>query len=326
MESVSDMRHTVDDAMAATSQLRPRGIPIVKQIDDTYLALANLGAQMARFPGRKSLVWITNGVPIQLRMSSGQFFDYTPMLARLSDSLKDAGIAVYPVSISDQNILGNHMSLLTLEKFAALTGGLYSVRDILSAVETAGSGGKGAYTIQYYPSDLKQNGKYHKLRVTCERNGVAVLSEQGYYAESKPNSGAHAQKTDTAGDAHRNAALLSPYDYSAVPVTAKITRNPGKPPSARYELHIDIAPLLPVTNSQTNYSGNVLVTYAEYDSDPLPQLSQPMAVKFNATNKDGITFAGDMQLTRGVRSIRFVVVDAITKAVGSVTIPMSEVR
>jgi hypothetical protein len=76
------MRQTVETAIAAANRLRPRGIPIVKQIDDTYLALADLGAQMARFPGRKSLVWATDGMPIQVRMSNGEFFDYTPMLAR----------------------------------------------------------------------------------------------------------------------------------------------------------------------------------------------------------------------------------------------------
>ena len=324
-ESDSDMRQTVETALAAANRLRPRGIPIVKQIDDTYLALANLGDRMARFPGRKSLVWVTDGVPIQVRMSNAEFFDYTPMLARVSDSLKDANVAVYPVAISDQNILGSHLSLLTMEKIAALTGGLYSVRDVVPAVERASSDGKGAYMLQYYPSDQKRNGKYHKVRVTLKRKGINVLSEQGYYAASESDSGAQPQNTDTA-EALRKAALLSPYDYGAIPLSANVTKNPGKPPSAHYELQIGIAQLMPVDGSEASYSGNVLMTYAEYDNEALPQVSQPTSVKFNASGKEEIRFAGDMQLGPDVRSIRFVIVDPVTRAIGSATIPMSAVQ
>jgi hypothetical protein len=324
-ESDSDMRQIIGAAMATASHLRPRGVPVVKQIDDTYLALANLGAQMARFPGRKSLVWVTDGVPLQVRMSSGEFFDYTPMLARVSDSLRAATIAVYPVAISDQNILGNHLSLLMMEKIAALTGGLYSVRDVDSAVERASADGKAAYTLQYYPSDQKQNGKYHKVHVILERKGIDALSEQGYYAESKLDSGAPTQSGGLM-EMLRNAALLSPYDYHAIPLTAHVTKNPGTPPSAHYELQIGIAPLLPVDGSQKSYSGNVLMTYAEYDEEALPQVSQPTPVKFNANSRNGVRFAGDMQLGRNVRGIRFVVVDPVTRAIGSITIPMSDVQ
>jgi len=324
-ESDSDMRQTVQTAIAAANRLRPRGIPIVKQIDDTYLALANLGAQMARFPGRKSLVWVTDGVPIQVRMSNGEFFDYTPMLARVSDSLKDATIAVYPVAMSDQNILGSHLSLLTMEKIAALTGGLYSVRDVVPAVEKASSGGEGVYTLQYYPSDQKRNSKYHKVRVTLDRKGINVLSEQGYYAESESDLDAQPQNADTA-EALRKAALLSPYDYDAIPLTANVTKNAGNPPSAHYELQIGVMRLMPVDGSQASYSGNVLMTYAEYDNEALPQVSQPTSVKFSASGKDEIRFAGDMQLGPHVRSIRFVVVDPVTRAIGSATIPMSDVH
>lgn len=324
-ESDADMRQTVETAMAAASHLRPRGITIVKQIDDTYLALANIGAQMARFPGRKSLVWITNGVPIQVRMSSGEFFDYTPMLARLSDSLKDAGIAVYPVAISDQNILNDHLSLLALEKIAALTGGLYSVRDVVAAVERASSDGKAAYTLQYYLSDQKQDGKYHKLRVTCQRKDIAILSEQGYYIKSKADGDAQAQKADPA-DALRNAALLSPYDYKSIPVIATVTKNHGEPPSAHYELQIGVASLLPVDGSQTSYRGSALMTYAEYDNETLPQVSRPTPVKFGANGKRDVHLSGDIQLGRDMRSIRFVVVDPVTRAIGSATIPMSAVQ
>lgn len=324
-ESNSDIRQIVETAMASASHLRPRGIPIVKQIDDTYLALANLGSQMARFPGRKSLIWVTDGVPIQVKMSNGEFFDYTPMLARVSDSLREATVAVYPVAISDQNILGSHLSLLTMEKIAALTGGLYSVRDVVPAVERASSDGKGAYTLEYYPSDQKRNGKYHKVRVTLERKGINVLSEQGYYAESESDSGAQPQNTGTA-EALRKAALLSPYDYDAIPLSANVAKNPGKPPSAHYELQIGITRLMPVDGSEASYSGNVLMTYAEYDNEALPQVSQPTPIKFSASGKEQIRFAGDMQLGPNVRGIRFVVVDPVTSAVGSATIPMSAVR
>ena len=70
--------------------------------------------------------------------------------------------------------------LATLEQFADLTGGKVYQNDIEKAVKevtaTSGSG----YVVEY--DAPRPDGKYHKIRVTCSREGVRLQVKQGYYA------------------------------------------------------------------------------------------------------------------------------------------------
>lgn len=331
-ESAGSIQKAVTDAMRTVNQLRPAGILIDQQIDMTFKALSSLGEQMARFAGRKEMVWVTHGTPIEIRMEGGEYFDYTPMLARLSASLNNAGIAVYPVAISDQNLMRSDPAMQTMETVAALTGGVVFARDVDSSIDEASRETDGNYTIEYYPSQAKPDGKYHKLKVTCARKNVRLVSEQGYYSEAKQQAGAPAPtKPDAAwiSDALRNAALMSPDDYTSIPVTATVTTEGGSPPAAHVDLHVDISTLLPIDEQRAGYQGQIAITAAAYDTDSQPLVSAPKPMNFTAAGKevqDGLTYSLNLPLGPKVYCLRFVVVDANTKSVGSLTIPVKPPR
>ena len=53
----------LDKAMKAASHGRPVQLGNEDQVKRTYKALEELGNQLAAFPGRRDIVWVTNGVP-----------------------------------------------------------------------------------------------------------------------------------------------------------------------------------------------------------------------------------------------------------------------
>ena len=89
-------------------------------------ALKKLGGEMMSMPGRKSLVWVTHGVPLNgVSVSEQGRVDFTNPLRIVCQELERAQIVVYPVAESTS---GAAAALVTeseqsLEEFASITGG-----------------------------------------------------------------------------------------------------------------------------------------------------------------------------------------------------------
>src|ERR1019366_1858989 len=60
-----EVASVLDKAMKAASHGRPAQLGTEEQAKKTYKALEDLGNQLAAFPGRRDIVWITSGVPSQ---------------------------------------------------------------------------------------------------------------------------------------------------------------------------------------------------------------------------------------------------------------------
>jgi len=90
----------MDRALRDTTRPRPLEVDVAVRVQLTFDALAALGVQLARVPGRKNVLWVTDGVPITLgpaRSDVGEFVDFTPELRKLSELLVRSGMALYPV-------------------------------------------------------------------------------------------------------------------------------------------------------------------------------------------------------------------------------------
>jgi hypothetical protein len=51
-------------------------------------------------PGHKSIVWLTDGIPIELgprRSDIGDWVDFTPLLLQLSEAFDRSSVAIHPV-------------------------------------------------------------------------------------------------------------------------------------------------------------------------------------------------------------------------------------
>lgn len=123
----------LDQALRTVSQLRPADIDEAVRVALTFLALDALASELSSVPGRKSIVWLTDGIPIELgprRSDTGDWVDFTQLLRQMSDAFDRSAVSIYPARQimlgSPDNIDGNRdgmSSIDTLATFAGLTGG-----------------------------------------------------------------------------------------------------------------------------------------------------------------------------------------------------------
>jgi VWFA-related protein len=183
----------LDNVMRAVAQVRSVEIDVFTRILVTFHALETLGARAAAIPGRKNVIWVTDGVPFELgemRSDTGEPIDFTPEIRKLSEALDRSYIALYPVrqimmgrsdnigATSDGNGAtgggGTGMSeIATLDLFADLTGGRRSTDKAIGAViQQSMRDLNFSYQLGYFPPSSNWDNKFHKLRITTQRKGL----------------------------------------------------------------------------------------------------------------------------------------------------------
>ena len=148
----------------------------------TYSALDSMQQEMSRFPGRKQLLWITDGIPSSVRLLGQGWVDLAPRLRQLAAQFNRGGIAIYTL---DPSLALATLSRDGLEVLTAATGGRTLVSsDLGMALRQARMDASSSYFLEYGPP-LAQNseGKYHTVRVRCNRKGVRLVSQEAYLAE-----------------------------------------------------------------------------------------------------------------------------------------------
>jgi len=198
--------------------------------------MSTMAVELARVSGGKNLIWVTDGVPIELgpnRSDTGDFVDYTPLLRQMSEALDRSGVAIYPVRQvmlgSPGNVNGSNRrgieSIDTLSPFAELTGGCPDAgKDIGAALRLALSDMRTSYQIGYAPANLWDN-KFHKLRVTTTRKKVKLQAKAGYYAWQE-SDGARAEQAF-------NTAMQTEFDAAEIGIRGRLSprlRRECRPP------------------------------------------------------------------------------------------------
>ncbi len=91
----ADLIAKFNDAVRRLNGLRDPDVQdTILRSNKTFQALDALGTQMASIPGRKSLIWITHGVPLTFRVG-GEVVDFTPQVRNLSAAASQSQIAIY---------------------------------------------------------------------------------------------------------------------------------------------------------------------------------------------------------------------------------------
>lgn len=149
----------------------------------TFRALASLTGQMAAFPGRKNLLWVTHGVPLTAKTLDGGLLDLTAQLHSFGASVGQSQVAIYAV---DESIAGaaadpNGQSRATLQMVATITGGRWFQSSAFpQALAACLSDERNNYSVAYY-SPLEDR-KYHRIHLESTRKGVHLLTREGYDA------------------------------------------------------------------------------------------------------------------------------------------------
>lgn len=328
------IKSLMDQATRASLRVRPAGTDVAVREQMTFAALDAIGAQLSRFPGRKNIVWITDGLPLALgprRSDTGDFVDFTPQIRRLTQLLERSHIAIYPVR---QVMLGSADAidgatgvneLASLDEFASLTGGRSDGgKDIGAAVRQAVSDVRTSYQIGYFPPSRSWDGKFHKLRVSTKRRGVRIQTKSGYYAWP--------ESPDQLTQAAIGPALAAPFDAGEIGVRGTLSPDANDPKKQRLDVRIDAGDLaLPLTGG--SYSAPMRVVIAEYGADGRIQDEKDgvLDLSYSAGERDkalqdGIGLTREIQVggngAQAAAKVRFVIFDPGSMGIGSITMPV----
>jgi VWFA-related protein len=313
----AQLRTKLDDAVRKLNGLRNVDAQDpVKRANTTMQALTALGSQIASAPGRKNLIWVSHGFPLQFRYI-GQVVDTTPQVRKLAALAAESEIAFYTV---DQSAQGAGADLTgegrqTLEMFASLTGGRwYASGDVERALDGASADGRGAYRLAYYSESRENDRKEHKIRLEAARPGVRLLAREGYFA--------YAPEADPAVIAKAQIGMACRSAFDASDIALRASQSNG-----HVTIHVDPADIL-LEHAGDNYTGRLSVVLAYYSDEGFGQ-TNPAQVdvrlskeQYERALKDGIVVSQEVTMDSRLRRISAIVFDDNLRVLGSATIPV----
>ncbi len=180
------------DVYTAASPFQTRGSfkagPHAREI--TARSMLFLARSLGGYPGRKNLIWLSEGFPINLypEMNSGEgvmvIEDYSPLAERIADELMNAQVALYPIDAAGVAINDRFPAHTAMVSMAERTGGktFYNRNDIDLGIRTSIDDGSAYYTLDYYPQNRVWDTKFRRIEVKVSRPGIRLRYRQGYYA------------------------------------------------------------------------------------------------------------------------------------------------
>lgn len=327
-----DAKALVDGAMGKVSLLRPPTMDIDTRVRATYRSLGSVAWLLMSIPGRKNIVWITHGVPIELgpgTVAGDWPVDYTPMLRELSLTMGRGNVAIYPAmqvtpGMAAPDSEGAQYSGMgsrnTLQQFADLTGGPANPTNAIGElVRQAMNDMRTSYQIGYYAPAENWDGKFHKLRVTCTRKGVRIQAKTGYYAWLGQSS----DEQDAL-----DAAVTPAFDASKIGLRGTKAPSPQGAGHVHFTLRIEPSDVR-IWQQGDRYIGHLGVQVVAYPGEGEPQRSEVNAMDLNWSaedlanaRRDGIRWSRDIKLEEWVEKVRFLVFDRESYAIGTLTLPV----
>jgi VWFA-related protein len=327
-----EIKPLLDGASRKLFGLRGSNLLVDDRVHMTYSALGALASRVGATPGRKSIIWISHGVPISIAARDGyEGIDYTPLVRRLTATMDRANVAVYtlhlpgslvPVPTGSTGSAG-FSSLETLDEFAGLTGGrAYGSVDVARALTQSAADARLSYLIAYDPPLDKWDGKYHKIRVVCARKGVRLQTKQGYYAFE-----ANAHEGDLEKAAFETA-ISSPFDTPEIGLSARLVPSATMQGAMNLEIRIDAADVR-LAREGDIFTGQMAVGLAGYlangraDAEP-PSIFAPRLSlsERERAMKQGLSVVRSVNVPAAIRKIRVMVYDRASGALGSLTLPV----
>lgn len=323
----------------------------VRRTLDALVAIAN---HLASFPGRKNLIWVSASFPIQIGMLTPRApgdtrtqQQFGPEIERAARALNNANLAVYPVDArglvaggaadgttpaSGRGVAGEGLrdpeqlfsTQGVMDALADSTGGraFYNVNDLPHAIRRALDDSEVSYTLGFYPSNVKWDGKFHEIKVRVDRPGVRLRYRQGYYASLT------APAADDQGHAALDLAMRSPLDATALGLRVGIEKLPdGK--RAKLRISLDAHDI----NFQTEKNGvkavNLDVMLVEIGADGKVKSDALRTVHlgvperaFAQVLKNGLDLASWLDVDAGATQLRLIARDTASGNLGSVTVPL----
>jgi len=264
-------------------------------------------------PGRKSLLWVSQGFPPRLIRDSPDPW------AKTIEAMNQANVELDAV---DSNGLDGAprrwgpLGLASLQELAARTGGraAYNRNDLDAAMEEMIGEKRTTYTLAFYLADDERDGRFHPVTVRVNRPHVELHHRQGYMAGPDRKA---------VKKAELELALLSPLELAGVGITMSSEAEDGM---LRLHTVLDAATVT-LTEKGGRWEGTIDELFVEVGGDgaALAKISHSLLVHLNVVEherfmREGLAYSQALPLKAGTAKVRAVVRDAATGNTGSVTV------
>jgi VWFA-related protein len=311
---------------------------------DTKQALQAVARHLTKVPGRKNLIWITQGFPLKSRN-----FDFTSHIEEAARALNDANVALYGVDargligalsggtsggtgmprgianaetgpvrptgpfIANGPVLAAVGGVDTMFILAGLTGGevYLNTNGIEDSIRSAVEDAELTYTLGFYPSDKMQDGQTHQLNVKVARRGVSVRYRENY---SALNASTVAVERPTL-----DQLMADSLDATQIGLTVQATPDPTRPGWFNIRVSVDLHDLK-LEHEGSRWTGAIELSIHPEGSIILRKINHKIEIpedQLAVSLENGIEIETPIEAS-GV--LRVVVQDGGSPAAGSVRI------
>jgi VWFA-related protein len=331
------------------------------RVNYTLDSLLGLAGHLAGIRGRKSLVWVSSGIPWEIQ-SSVALDQMAIPVSRAARVIDDANVAIYPVDARGQVVTGVNPAetmpevaamkgrvtstsqlpprgvaqpvpnLDSFKALAASTGGraFFNRNDIGTAIRSAVDDGRVTYMLAYYPSHGKWNGAFHRITVKTNRPDLEVRHRSGYVASPIPAK----PPTTKPGDDLLEEAR-SPLAATGIGLNARVIR-PDTAAADGHEvtvsIHVDPG-AISIWRDGTDWSISLGLAIAQFAPDGQPVKSVVgnvdvgvPASRYEQVLSQGFSFSRTIALAETATEVHLVLRDPASGATGSVIIPTAALR
>jgi len=313
----------------------------------TLVALQRIAASVAEVPGRKSLVWLTAGVPFQL---DTKYLSNSPSMMPFEHAmqmLNQANVAVYPVDVRGLELLGldgsEHLpvgagggpaiqqamsaisvahsaTISSMIGVAEMTGGraFFNRNDTKGEVADALQEGNDYYLLSYPLNKADRRPGWRSLTVRT-RDGSSVSARKGFYVTQNTEDPSLTHDYDIAN------AVASPLPFTSLPVRAEflgkqIDGDKGK--IIIFQMAVAPGTLSPTSDKIPMLDVDLWVVATDVHGNAASTISQPIHSGLDAEaveklQKDGLQYKSSFDLPFGDYTVHFVVRDNSTGRTGS---------
>jgi VWFA-related protein len=187
--------------------------------------LVQLARHIGRVPGRKSLIWLSGGIPLTPWDADPK--SLSAEMARVARALSDSGIAIYPVDAGALFTPNKRRAgVETLDRLAALTGGrpFTAPDDLLQVVHAVLAESAVSYTVGFAADAAGSALEFRDLRIETARPGLQLVYPRGYLTGPVPQPAAGREQEIAS-------VLTSPVESKEISLSIELkeTTAEGKP-------------------------------------------------------------------------------------------------